>query len=179
MQPCYDHSNTLESWESIHNDKRKLHNWGDAISPHANWCIFKTNKKNTAMGWRGRDVKKKTTKKTRHRATETDLQSAFDQIEGNDSCVRGATAQNPTKAAQEKILLRAELTTDFLWRNTGETLRTGHLGEFRKNYTFSESRVSGQELNEEYNWFKHVVCPARSLTRETPYFTSLALMQQV
>lgn len=43
--------------------KKKLHNWGDAISPHANWCIFKTNKKNTAMGWRGRDVKKNKQKK--------------------------------------------------------------------------------------------------------------------
>lgn len=44
-------------------------------------------------------------------AIETDLHSAFDQIEGNHSCVRGATAQNPTKAAQDEILLRAELTT--------------------------------------------------------------------
>lgn len=55
-----------------------------------------------------RDVK---IKKTRHRTTETHLQSAFDQIEGNDSCVCGATAQNPTKATQDEILLRAELTT--------------------------------------------------------------------
>lgn len=60
----------------------------------------------TAMGkWGG------TLKKTGHRAMETDLQSAFDQIEGNDRCVCGATAQNPTKAAQDQILLRAELTT--------------------------------------------------------------------
>lgn len=42
---------------------------------------------------------------------DTDLQSAFDQIKGNDRCVCGATAQNPTKATQDKILLRAELTT--------------------------------------------------------------------
>lgn len=56
-----------------------------------------------------RDVKK--LNKIRHRATETDLHSAFDQIEGNDSCVCGATAQNPTKATQDEILLRSELTT--------------------------------------------------------------------
>lgn len=38
-------------------------------------------------------------------AAATDLHSAFDQIEGNDSCVCGATAQNPTKATQDEILL--------------------------------------------------------------------------
>lgn len=50
-------------------------------------------------------------KQKRHRATKTDLHSAFDQIEGNDGCVCGATAQNPTKSTQDEILLRAELTT--------------------------------------------------------------------
>ena len=49
--------------------------------------------------------------KIKYQATGTDLHSAFDQIEGNDSCVCGATAQNPTKATQDEILLRAELTT--------------------------------------------------------------------
>lgn len=52
-----------------------------------------------------------------HRAEKTDLHSAFDQIEGNDCCVRGATAHNPTKATQEQILLRAKLTTVSLWGN--------------------------------------------------------------
>lgn len=41
----------------------------------------------------------------------TDLHSAFDQIEGNHCCVCGATAQNPTKATKDEILLRAKLTT--------------------------------------------------------------------
>lgn len=43
--------------------------------------------------------------KTKKRAVNTDLQSAFDQIEGNHSRVCGATAQNPTKATQDEILL--------------------------------------------------------------------------
>lgn len=37
MQPCYDHSNTSESLESIHNDEKQLHhNWAGAIYP----CIL-------------------------------------------------------------------------------------------------------------------------------------------
>lgn len=58
---------------------------------------------------------------------KTDLHSAFDQVKGNNSCVCGATAQNPTKATQDKILLRAELTAVSLWRNTGKTLESGQL----------------------------------------------------
>lgn len=42
---------------------------------------------------------------------DTDLHSAFDQIERNDRCMCGATTQNPTKSTQDEILLRAELTT--------------------------------------------------------------------
>lgn len=51
----------------------------------------------------GRMVSKQNKKKKR--AVNTDLQSAFDQIEGNHSRVCGATAQNPTKATQDEILL--------------------------------------------------------------------------
>lgn len=42
---------------------------------------------------------------------KTDLQSAFDQVEGNHSRVCGTTAQNPTEPTQDEILLRPELTT--------------------------------------------------------------------
>lgn len=52
---------------------------------------------------------------------ETDLHSAFDQIEGHDGRVRGATAENATKPTQDQILLRAELTTVPLWRDKGHT----------------------------------------------------------
>lgn len=74
---------------------------GCFISFHANWCVQKHKNGYDRRG----DVEK------RLRATATDLQSAFDQIKGNDCCVCGATAQNPTKATQDEILLRAELTT--------------------------------------------------------------------
>lgn len=83
---------------------------------------------------------------------ETDLHSAFDQIKGNNSCVRGATAHNPTKATQDEILLRAELTTVPLWRNTVETLRTGH----RWALTF-----------EEFSWIKHVIWDLNTNNKKT------------
>lgn len=66
------------------------------------------------MGWWGVTLK-------RLSATKTDLQSALDQIKGNDSGVCGTTAQNPTNTAQEEILLRAKLNTVSLWRKTCET----------------------------------------------------------
>lgn len=47
---------------------------------------------------------------------ETDLHSAFDQIEGHKSRVCGATAQNSAKATQEEILLGSKLTTVSLYR---------------------------------------------------------------
>lgn len=127
MQPCYDHSNTSESWESKQNDRGTTSKLDWCHFSHANQFVYKTKKKEKKIrGWIRHDAQKNKTT-TRHRAAQTDLHSAFDQIEWNDSCVCGATAQNPTKATQDEILLRAELTTVSLWRNTGETLRTGHL----------------------------------------------------
>lgn len=41
-------------------------------------------------------------------ALETDLQSAFHQIEGHHGRVCGATAQNPTKATQHEVLRGAK-----------------------------------------------------------------------
>lgn len=69
-------------------------------------ALTKTKKKHNGL-WRG-GIRRL---KNWLRAMETDLQSAFDQVKGNDSCVCGTTAQNPTKATQDEILLRSELTT--------------------------------------------------------------------
>lgn len=106
---------------------------------HANRCIPKETK------WQHHHIsygRMRSNLKTETAPCErTDLHSAFDQIKGNNSCVRGATAHNPTKATQDEILLRAELTTVPLWRNTVETLRTGHCWAL----TF-----------EEFSWIKHL-----------------------
>lgn len=71
------------------------------------------NKNLTALG-SDTPMQVKKIKKIRIRCAvvmETDLHSAFDQIKGNNCCVRSATTQNPTKSTQDEILLRAEFTT--------------------------------------------------------------------
>lgn len=57
MQPRYDHSNTSESWESIHNDEKQLHNWADAISLMQIGAFLKKVKHGSGYGWMRRDVK--------------------------------------------------------------------------------------------------------------------------
>lgn len=95
---------------------------------------------------------------------QTDLHSAFDQIEGHDSCVCGATAQNSTKATQDEILLRAELTTVSLWRNTGYTLNVSHLLP-KNEKTFLEGiygYLNDQPLAE-INWFLALIANQRNI----------------
>lgn len=70
------------------------HNFTTYDYSHAIRCFFSK-----------RDGARRDGFKTKKRAVRTDLQSAFDQIEGNHSRVCGATAQNPTKATQDEILL--------------------------------------------------------------------------
>lgn len=82
---------------------KHLQGWAETISPMQ---IGGFQKRQNCRLWVDKAWHEK-----KYQATGTDLHSAFDQIEGNDSCVCGATAQNPTKAAQDEILLRAELTT--------------------------------------------------------------------
>lgn len=88
--------------------KETTYIWADGISPMQIGAFSKehTKKKNHSWVDGSRRLKKQSIE-----PQKTDLHSAFDQIEGNHSCVCGATAQNPTKATQDEILLRAELTT--------------------------------------------------------------------
>lgn len=109
-------------------------------------ALTKTKKKHNGL-WRG-GIRRL---KNWLRAMETDLQSAFDQVKGNDSCVCGTTAQNPTKATQDEILLRSELTTVALWRNKAMVLKTGHVWAGRRegfaadvNFFFPSSKLSRQ-----------------------------------
>lgn len=53
MQLGYDHSNTLESWESMH--KTKLHNRTNTISPMQFGAVFPHKHKKTGNGRMRRD----------------------------------------------------------------------------------------------------------------------------
>lgn len=57
MQPRYDHSNTSESWESIHNDEKQLHNWADAISLMQIGAFLKKSNMGRVMGGWGVTLK--------------------------------------------------------------------------------------------------------------------------